>query len=77
VVVAQLAAAPTAQAKLLGSTSAEETLTAPNPVAAFDLASLVIQRAVIATVMIRLDPGQRGRKFDPATVRVEPVSGTE
>ena len=48
------------------------TLTAPDPVAAFDAATLGVQRSVIAFLMtVRLDPAPRGRHFYAESVRTD------
>ena len=48
------------------------TLTAPDPVAGFDAATLGVQRSVIAFLMTaRLDPAARGRHFDAESVRID------
>lgn len=54
---AQLDAAEVAQARLMAGSEVAGTLTATNPVAAFDRAPLGAQRAVISFLMtVRLDP---------------------
>jgi site-specific DNA recombinase len=69
---AQLTAAEAAQARLMAGSGVAGTLTAPDPVAAFDAAPLGIQRAVLGFLMtVRLSPAPRGRHFDPATVGIE------
>jgi site-specific DNA recombinase len=70
---AELDTAEAARVRLLASSEVAGTLTAPDPVAAFDGSLLGIQRAVITFFMtVRLDPAPRGRKgFDPASVRIE------
>lgn len=67
---AELGTAETARVRLLAGSEVAGTLTAPDPVAAFDAAPLGVQRAVIGFfVTVRLDPAPRGRRgFDPRTV---------
>jgi DNA invertase Pin-like site-specific DNA recombinase len=62
------------RAKFLDAPAIAGTLSAPDPVAAFEAESLMIRRAVIdALVKVTLFPGRKGsRAFDPATVIVEP-----
>jgi site-specific DNA recombinase len=69
---AQLDATEAAQARLMAGSEVAGTLTAPNPVAAFDQAPLGAQRAVIAFLMtVRLDTAPRGRHFSPESVRID------
>jgi len=59
---AELDRAEVAQARLMAGSEVAGTLTAPEPVAAFDHAPLGAQRAVITFLMIvRIDPAPRGR----------------
>jgi len=52
-------------ARLLAGSEVAGTLTAHDPVGAFDAAPLGAQRAVTAfLMMVRLDPAPRGRHFD-------------
>lgn len=59
-------------ARSSGGGAAARTLTAPDPVAAFDNASLGVQRSVISTLItVRLLRGVRGRRtFDPDSVEI-------
>ncbi len=69
---AQLDGAEVAQARLMAGSEVAGTLTAPDPVAAFDQAPLGAQRAVITFLMtVRLDPAPRGRHFSPESVRID------
>jgi DNA invertase Pin-like site-specific DNA recombinase len=69
---AQLDKAEVAQARLMAGSEVAGTLTAPDPVAAFDQAPLGAQRAVITFLMtVRLDPAPRGRHFSPGSVRID------
>jgi site-specific DNA recombinase len=69
---AQLDAAEAAQARLMAGSEVAGTLTAPDPVAAFDQAPLGAQRAVITFMMtVHLDPAARGRHFRPESVRID------
>ena len=69
---ALLDAAEAAQARLMAGSEVAGTLTAPDPVAAFDQAPLGAQRAVITFLMtVRLDPAPRGRHFSPESVRID------
>jgi hypothetical protein len=69
---AQLNAAEVAQTRLMAGSEVAGTLTAPDPVMAFDQAPLGAQRAVIAFLMtVRLDPAPRGRHFSPESVRID------
>ena len=69
---AQLDTAEAAQARLMAGSEVAETITAPDPVAAFDQAPLGAQRAVITFLMtVRLDPAPRGRHFSPESVRID------
>jgi site-specific DNA recombinase len=69
---AQLDKAEVAQARLMAGSEVAGTLTAPDPVAAFDQAPLGAQRAVITFLMtVRLDPAPRGRHFSPESVRID------
>jgi len=72
-VLAELADVDAARTRLLEPAAAASTLLAADPVAAFDAAPLMVQRAVIeALVVVTLHPGQRGNKtFDPASVAIE------
>lgn len=68
----QLEAAEVTQARLMAGSEVAGTLTAPDPVAAFDQAPLGAQRAVITFLMtVRLDPAPRGRHFSPESVRID------
>ncbi len=68
---AELDAATRAQARLSAGSGVVGTLTAPDPVAAFDSAPLGIQRAVLGFLMtVRLLPAPRGRHFSPDTVEI-------
>jgi DNA invertase Pin-like site-specific DNA recombinase len=71
---AQLAAAEAAQQRLAAPSGVGGILSAADPVAAFDAASLGQQRAISAFFLtVRLYPAPRGRKgFDPTTVKIEP-----
>jgi site-specific DNA recombinase len=69
---AQLDATEVTQARLMAGSEVAGTLTASDPVAAFDQAPLGAQRAVIAFLMtVRLDPAPRGRHFSPESVRID------
>jgi hypothetical protein len=69
---AQLDRAEAAQARLMAGSEVAGTLTAPDPVVAFDQAPLGAQRAVITFLMtVRLNPAPRGRHFSPESVRIE------
>jgi len=72
-VSAQLAAAEAVQQRLAAPSSVGGILSAPDPVAAFDAASLGQQRAVLAFFMtVRLHPAPQGRKgLDPNTVQIQ------
>jgi site-specific DNA recombinase len=71
---AEIQAARAQLTRLMAGTEVAETLTAANPVAAFDSAPLGIQQAVIRFFMeVELLPAPRGRKgFDPETIRITP-----
>ncbi|MEQ4207910.1 recombinase family protein [Actinopolymorpha sp. B9G3] len=73
---AELSSAEAAQARLAVGSAAASTLFAPNPIAAFDAAPLMIRRNVIdALCTVKLYPTARGRKtFDPTSVRITPKS---
>lgn len=60
------------QVRMSGDSTAAGVVLAQNPVAAFDSAPLMIQRAVVATLLtVRLFPAPRGRRtFDESTVEV-------
>lgn len=68
-----LDAAQARRTALTAGSGASAILNAPDPVAAFDAASLGAQRTVIdALLIVRLDSAPRGRKtFAPASVRIE------
>ena len=69
---ARLDKAEVAQARLMAGSEVAGTLTAPDPVAAFDQAPLGAQRAVITFLMtVCLDPAPRGRHFSPESVRID------
>ena len=69
---AQLDTAEVAQARLMAGSEVAGTLTAPDPVTAFDQAPLGAQRAVITFLMtVRVDPAPRGRHFSPESVRID------
>ena len=69
---AQLDRAEAAQVRLMAGSEVAGTLTAPDPVVAFDQAPLGAQRAVITFLMtVRLSPASRGRHFSPESVRIE------
>ena len=73
-VQAELTRAETTRARVAGGEGLASVLTAPDPVAAFDSAPLGAQRAILAALAtVTLLPAPRGHKFDPETVRVEPV----
>jgi site-specific DNA recombinase len=73
-VQAELTRAETTRARTAGGEGLASVLTAQDPVLAFTGAPLGIQRAVLAALAkVTLLPAPRGRKFDPETVRVEPV----
>jgi site-specific DNA recombinase len=73
-VQAELTRAETTRARTAGGEGLASVLTAQDPVAAFDSAPLGAQRAILAALAtVTLLPAPRGRKFDPETVRVEPV----
>jgi hypothetical protein len=71
-ITAQLEAARRTQARLSAGSAVAPTLTAPDPVAAFDAAPLGTKRAVLGFfMMVKLAPAPRGRHFDPATAQIE------
>lgn len=72
-VVAEMAAIDAERARLMIPGTASATLLAADPVAAFEAAPLMIQRAVVdALCTVTLMPGTHGsRTFDPDTVRIE------
>jgi site-specific DNA recombinase len=67
---AELATALADQGRLSGVGTAASVLSAPNPVAAFDEAPLMIRRAVVeALCVVKLSPAPRGsHTFDPMTL---------
>jgi hypothetical protein len=71
-VTAELGQALTEQARTNGHGAISGIVADPDPVAAFDAAPLMIQRAVLdVLVQVRLHPAPRGRRtFDPATVEI-------
>jgi site-specific DNA recombinase len=72
-ITAQLEAARRTQARLSAGSAVAPTLTAPDPVAAFDAAPLGTKRAVLGFFMtVKLAPAPRGRHFDPDTVEILP-----
>jgi hypothetical protein len=72
-VKAELAEARLAYTRLSTRSSAASTLSAADPVAAFDDAPLMIRRNVVdALSVVKVAPALRGRKtFDPNSVAVE------
>ena len=73
-VQAELTRAETTRARVAGGEGLASVLTAPDPVAAFDSAPLGVKRAVLAALaVVTLLPAPRSLKFNPETVRVEPV----
>lgn len=69
---AELSAAEVAQARFFGNAGAGSVLLAPDPVAAFDEAPLMVQRTTIdALCVVRLKPTRRGwKRFDPSSVEI-------
>jgi site-specific DNA recombinase len=73
-VQAELTRAETTRARVAGGEGLGSVLAAKDPAAAFTGAPLGVQRAVLAALAtVTLLPAPRGHKFDPETVRVEPV----
>jgi hypothetical protein len=72
-VKAELTEARLAQTRLSTRSSAASTLSAADPVAAFDAAPLMIRRSVVdALCVVEVAPTPRGRKtFDPKSEAVE------
>lgn len=69
---AELTKAEIAQVRALAGSGVASTLSAPDPVAAFDAAPLGARRAVLDVFMtVRLDQAERGHKFNPETVRID------
>ncbi len=75
-ITAELDTAEAAQVRMMAGSNVAGTLTAPDPVAAFDASPLGARREVLSFFMtVRLDPAPRGRHFDPASVRIEWMRG--
>lgn len=74
---AELAPIEARRAELVAGNGAAQILTAPDPVAAFEGASLMIQRSLIGSLLlVRITPAPRGsRTFKPETVKVKPRWG--
>ncbi|WP_329055370.1 recombinase family protein [Amycolatopsis sp. NBC_01488] len=72
-VKAELAEAQRVLARLSTRSAAASTLSAPDPVAAFDAAPLMIRRNVVDAVsIVKIAPTPRGRKtFDPNSVSIK------
>jgi site-specific DNA recombinase len=71
-VQAELTKAEKIRARVAGGAGLASVLAAPDPVAAFDGAPLGVKRAVLAALAdVILLPAERGRRFNPETVRVE------
>lgn len=70
---AELSAAESALARVTTGAGAASILLAPDPVAEFDAAPLMIRRSVLdALCVVRLTSAPRGfRTFDPSTVEIE------
>jgi site-specific DNA recombinase len=60
------------RARTIAGVGAAPTLTAPDPVAAFEAAPLGVQRTVLNFLFtVHLDPAPRGYKFEAETVRIK------
>lgn len=70
---AELAAAEAERTRAIGNPAVAEIVGAPDPVAAFNAATLMVQREVLAAfVTVRLHRAPRGsRTFDPASVTID------
>lgn len=69
---AELSRAENTRARVAGAEGLASLLSARDPAAAFDGAPLGVQRAVLAALAdVTLLPAERGRRFNPETVKIE------